>query len=134
MRIVVVAVIALIAAFQWASKKYKADDALAWALNNPNHKYSDDVEYYTGLFYYQRADYPKAQAAFSQMLVHHTTMSVHIGKALVRLEDSAEGNHDWETARLAVDKYFELREDYFPNDKFLDIMNKRNEGLKMKGK
>lgn len=127
-------VIALIyGAFHYVSKNYKFDDILTWAHNNPGSKYADHVNYYVGLAYYQRADYPKSQQALMQLFVDQSTMSVHLGPALVRLEDSAEGNHDWETAKMATDKYFELREDYFPKEKNLEIMQRRQEGLKMKG-
>lgn len=127
-------VIALIyGAFHYVSKNFKFDDTLVWAHKNPGSKWADDVNYYVGLTYYQRADYPKSQEAFMQLLMDQATMSQHLGPALVRLEDSAEGNHDWETAKLSMDKYFDLREDYFPKDKNLDLMQKRQEGLKMRG-
>lgn len=131
---VIIVLVLVIGGYRYVSKHYKFEDTLEWAKKNPGHKYADDVDYYVGMVYYQRAEYPKAQEAFMQLLQNHATSTPHIGPALVRLEDSAEGNHDWETARMAVDKYFELRDEYFPNEKHKDIMEKRAEGLKMRGK
>lgn len=130
---IIIGLIILIGGWQYVSKRVKLEDTLAWSKKNPGNQYADDVNYYVGLVYYQRSDYPRAQQAFQQLLQDHAT-SPHIAPALVKLEDSAEGNHDWEVARLAVDTYLNRYEEDFPKDKSKEIMEKRAEHLKMRGK
>lgn len=133
MRGYVIAAFLLIGGCQYVSRHYKLEDTLAWAKKNPGSPHAPKINYYVGMIYYGRADYPGAQTAFMQLLQDHAT-SQYVGKALVRLEDAAEGNHDFDAARMAVDRYLELHDEQFPTDKNLELMRQRSEQLKMRGK
>ncbi len=79
-------------------------DALTYARKYPDPKISPALDYYAGTIYYARAEYPQAQEAFHQLLTDYPTAQ-YMPSALVRLEDSAENNRDWDAARSAAATY-----------------------------
>ena len=72
--------------------------------------------------YFQRSDYPKAQAAFQQLLTDHTT-SQYVEKGLPLLADAAEWNHDWNKVKEATALYTET----YPEGKQIERMRKKLE-------
>ncbi|MBI3553990.1 MAG: tetratricopeptide repeat protein [Elusimicrobia bacterium] len=114
----------LYGAYWYVAQHYEFHDTLVYAKKHPQASWSQPTEYYIGLAYYQRADYQKSQEAFSQLLTDFPT-GQYEAPGLMHLEDSAEYNHDWETARTAAKQYL----DDFPNGKDIEIMRKRMEML-----
>ncbi len=110
--------------YYYASNRYEFHDTLVYAKQHPDPKFAPAIDYYVGLVYYQRTDYGKAQEAFSQLLQDYPTAQ-YIPKALLRLEDSAEYNHDWATAKLAANQYV----DDYPNERDIELMKHRLEML-----
>ncbi len=115
----------LYGAFYYASNHYKFDDTLVYAKNHPEASWAPSVDYYVGLVYYQRSEYPKAQAAFSQLLGDYGATNYYGVKALPLAEDSAESNRDWDTARQWDQAYI----DAYPNGRDIELMRKRLELL-----
>jgi outer membrane protein assembly factor BamD (BamD/ComL family) len=111
--------------YYYATHVFQFDDLLAKAKSNPSASWAPTVDYYAGLVYLQRADYGKCQVAFTQLLTDAAT-SQYAEKGLVHQEDCAEYNHDWDTAKAAVETY----QVQFPKGKDADIMAKRLEMLK----
>lgn len=116
----------LYGAYYYASRHFEFHDTLVYAQKNPQEKWSPAVEYYVGMAYYQRADYPKAQEAFTQLLTAHPTAYAYLPKTLIRLSDAAEYNRDWDTAKQALSQYLEQ----FPEGKDAEMARKRLELLK----
>lgn len=121
-----VIVIGLIVGGAWwyATKKFKFDDTLAYAKAHPEAKWAPAVEYSVGMVYYQRTDYPKAQAAFAQLLTDFPT-SQYTAHALLRLSEAAEENRDWDAAKQSLDQFL----NDFPDDPDRNIAQKRRELL-----
>jgi TolA-binding protein len=117
-------VLALYGAYWYVAKHYEFHDTLAYAKKHPTASWAPATDYYVGLAYYQREDYHSSQEAFQQLLTDYPTCSYE-ASALFFLEDSAEYNHDWETAATAVNQYLED----FPKGKDIEIMTKRKELL-----
>lgn len=124
MKWVFIIIAVLYAGYNYVGKHYQFHDTLVYAKKHPDPRYAPAIDYYVGLVYYQRTQYHKAQEAFTQLLEDYPTAQ-YMPKALLRLEDSAEYNDDWPTARMAAQKYIE---DY-PSDKDIDIMKHRLEML-----
>lgn len=117
----------LYGAYYYASQKLPPVDALAIAKKNPQAQWAPALDYYTGLYHYQRSDYPKAQTAFTQLLTDYPTSQYAPG-ALYRLGDAAEFNHDWTTAKEALERYI----DEFPNERNSELARKKLDLLKYK--
>jgi outer membrane protein assembly factor BamD (BamD/ComL family) len=114
----------LYGAWWYVSKHYEFHDTLEYAKKHPESTWAEPADYYVGLVYYQRADYPKAQEAFAQLLTQYPTGSYE-SNGLFYLEDAAESNRDWEAANTAAKQYV----DDFPNGKYIEVMRKRIELL-----
>lgn len=103
-------VVLVIAAVWYGWQRYggvvTANDPLAYTAEHKNEKWADEANYYTGVYYYSRSDYPKAQRAFSQLLADQAT-SQYVEKGLMYLADTAEQNREFGTARDALVKYLE---------------------------
>jgi outer membrane protein assembly factor BamD (BamD/ComL family) len=98
-------VVAACAGVWWyASHRFDFADVMTYARKNPSAGWAPAAEYSVALVYYQRADYPKAQAAFTQLLTDYPT-GQYEARALLRLSETAEQNNDIPAARLAVDQY-----------------------------
>ena len=94
----------------YATHKFNFADTMVYARKHPSASWAPAVEYSVGMVYYQRADYPKAQEAFTQLLTDFPT-GYYQAKGLLRLSEVAEENRDYATAKDAVDRF--LTE--FPN-------------------
>lgn len=122
-KLVVLAALAY-GAYWYASRHYRFDQTLAYAKKNTGKSWAPAAEYYTGLVYLHRAEFPKAQEAFTQLLTDHAT-SQYAPKALLRQSEAAMENRDWETAKLAADQF--LRD--YPDHPGARLMEKRKETL-----
>lgn len=113
-------------AYYYVTKHFEFHDTLVYAKKNHSAQWAPAVEYYVGMAYYQRTDYPKAQEAFTQLLTEHPTAYAYLPKTLIRLSDAAEYNRDWDTAKRALAQYLEQ----FPEEKDVELAKKRLELLK----
>lgn len=102
-------------------------DVLAFSKKHPSPTFSPTIDYYAGVSYYQRSEYPQAQEAFSQLLQDYPTAQ-YAASALVRLEDSAEYNKDWPVAKTACEKYVEQ----FPNGSESQVIEQRLQVINFK--
>lgn len=119
--------LALYGAYFYVSKKYEFKDTLDYAKAHPENPRSPAIEYYVGFVYYQRSDYKNAQDAFGALLEQHPT-DYYVEKALMMYDDSAEYNFDWDTAKMALQKYI----DDYPNGKKIDLAKQRLDMVKYK--
>lgn len=115
----------LYGAYHYAGKKIDVPEPLAYAKKHPQAKWAPALDYYAGLYHYQRSDYPKAQQAFTQLLTDYPTCQYAPG-ALYRLGDAAEFNHDWGAAKEALERYVEE----FPQERNADVARKKLDLLK----
>lgn len=113
--------------YWYASRHYNFADTLVYAKKNPQAKWAPAAEYYVGLVYFQRAEYPKAQEAFTQLLTSAST-GPYTAKGLMRLAASAEENRDFEVARQSLTRFLEE----FPDHKDKKIAERRLEYIKFK--
>ena len=124
MKKIVFILLALYGAWYYASRRFEFHDTLTYAKKNPQAHWAPAVDYYVGLVYYQRARYDKAQEALTQLLTDYPTCQ-YAASGLVHLDDVAEYNHDWETARAALKRYVEE----YPQGHDIEVMRKRLELL-----
>lgn len=113
--------------YWYASRHYNFSDTLVYARKNPQAKWAPAADYYVGLVYFQRAEYPKAQEAFTQLLTDYST-GPYTAKGLMRLAASAEENRDFEVARQSLTRFLEE----FPDHKDKKIAERRLEYIKFK--
>ena len=121
----ILVVLGLYGAYYYANKHFEFHDTLVYAQKHPEKSWSGPVQYYVGLIYYQRSDYPKAQEAFSTLLLGNTT-AYHAPRALMMLGDAAQYTRDWETAKDAHARYIEA----FPNGNDIELAKSRLEMLR----
>ena len=110
----------------FVSKYYKFDDTLAYAQKHPGSKLSAPTEYWVGMVYYQRGDYPKAKEAFAALLEQHPTDHYYIQKAIIPYDDAAGYTFDWETSKMLLQRYL----DEYPDGKNAELARKRLEMVK----
>lgn len=127
MRTYVLIVLALAGSYYYVTRKVKLDDPLAYASKYKSQSWSAAADYYIGVAYYQRSDYPKAQAAFTQLLADHAT-SYYVEKGLMYLADVAEENRDYGAAKEALAVYL----DQYPEGKEKDRASKKLDLLRYK--
>ena len=113
--------------YWYASRHYNFSDTLVYAKKNPQASWAPAVDYYVGLVYYQRAEYPKAQEAFTQLLTDYST-GPYTAKGLLRLSSAAEENRDYEVARQSLQRFLEE----FPDHKDKRVAEQRLEYIKFK--
>lgn len=106
MRNYVLIVLAISGSYWYVTRKVELDEPLAYAAKYKHKGWSAAADYYIGIAYYQRSDYPRAQAAFEQLLTHHAT-SHYVPRSLMYLADSAERNNDWSKVKEALYRYTE---------------------------
>ena len=111
--------------YYYASKHFEFDDTLKYAKTNKQSTMSAPIDYYVGMVYYQRTEYAKARDAFNQLLEDHPT-DQRVPRALVMLDDSAEYLHDWDTAKVSLQRYV----DEYPSGKDIELVKKRLELVK----
>lgn len=123
-----IAVCAVIYGTYWyASNRFDFADTLVYAKKNPHASWAPATDYYVGLVYFQRAEYSKSQAAFTQLLTDYST-GPYTSRGLMRLSQVAMENKDYETARQSLARFIEE----FPNDKDKNIAEQRLEYIKFK--
>ena len=127
MRKMLVVAAVLYGTYWYASRRFDFHDTLVYAKKNPGKAWAPAADYYVGLVYYQRAEYPKAQEAFTQLLTDHAT-SHYRAKALLRLSEVAENNRDYPVARESLERFLEE----FPKDPGARVAEKRLELVKFK--
>jgi TolA-binding protein len=113
--------------YWYASRRFNFADTLVYAKKNPQASWAPAADYYVGLVYYQRAEYPKAQEAFTQLVTDYST-GPYTAKGLLRLSSAAEENRDWAVARQSLERFIEE----FPDDKNKAAAEQRLEIIKFK--
>ena len=108
----------------YATHKFNFADTMTYAQKHPQASWAPAVEYSVGLVYYQRADYPKAQEAFTQLLTDFPT-GQYAARGMLRLSEVAEENRDYATEKEVLDRFLQEYPDH--PDKNLAI--KRREFL-----
>ena len=108
----------------YASHRFDFADVMGYAKKNPGASWAPAAEYSVGMVYYQRSDYPKAQAAFTQLLTDFPT-GQYEARGLLRLSEVAEQNNDVPAARQALDQFL----GDFPDSPDRPIAEKRKELL-----
>lgn len=113
--------------YWYASRNFKFADTLTYARKNPQASWAPAADFYVGLVYYQRADYPKAQEAFTQLLTDYST-GPYTARGLLRLASAAEENRDYTVARQSLERFLEE----FPDHKHKQLAEQRLETIKFK--
>lgn len=108
--------------YWYASRHYDFESALKYAKENPSPKLAPAIDYYVGLAYYQRAEFPKAQVAFTQLLTDYPT-GPYAAKGLMRLSEVAMENKDYDTVRSSLQSFLEQ----YPDHKDRHLATKRLE-------
>jgi outer membrane protein assembly factor BamD (BamD/ComL family) len=104
MKKLALAVLVAWGAWHYAAPHLTMAAAMDYAHKNQDKPWAATLAYSVGWFYYQRANYPKAQEALSSF-VNDFQAGPHTATGLVRLSEAAEENHDYAAARAALDRY-----------------------------
>ena len=107
--------------YWYASNHFNFADTLVYARKHPQTSWAPAVDYYVGLVYYQRSEYPKAQEAFTQLLTDYST-GAYTAKGLFHLASAAAENRDYEVARKSLQRFIE---------EFPDHKDKRDAELRL---
>ena len=98
--------IALVTVGFWCVKTWHVfHRVLIYAKENPSPS-TPKVEYYMGMFYYTKGNYPNALEAFNYVLTDHPT-SYYAPKALFRVGTTYEEMEEWTKARETYEKHKE---------------------------
>lgn len=111
MKVWLVVIGLLYGGYWYASRHYDFQSALQYAKKNPSPKLAPAIDYYVGLAYYQRAEFPKAQAAFQQLLTDYPT-GPYAANGLLRLSETALENKDYGTVRSSLTTFLEQYPDH----------------------
>ena len=115
----------ILGGFWWyATHKFNFTDTMAYAKKHPEATWAPAVEYSIGLVYYQRADYPKAQETFTQLLTDFPT-GQYTARGLMRLSEVADENRDYTTEKETLDRFLTD----FPDHPDRNLAQKRRELL-----
>jgi TolA-binding protein len=123
--ILVIAV--LYGTYWYASNHFNFSDTLVYARKNPQASWAPAVDYYVGIVYYQRDEFPAAQAAFTQLLTDYST-GPYTTRGLLRLSLAAQENRDYEVARQSLQRFIEE----FPDHPDRQVAEHRLEAIKFK--
>jgi TolA-binding protein len=126
MKLLIVAAV-LYGAGWYASRNLGYQETLVWAKNHPGSQWAPAADYYVGLVYYQKAEYPKAQEAFTQLLTDYAT-GPYVAKGLLRQASAAEENLDWPVARQSLERFIEE----FPDHKERRVAEQNLDMIKFK--
>jgi TolA-binding protein len=118
----IVAIALLYGGWWYASRHYDFQSALVYAKAHPSPKLAPAIDYYVGLAYYQRAEFEKSQAAFSQLLTDYPT-GPYEAEGLLRISEVAMETRDFETVRASLTRFKEE----FPEHPQRHIAEKRLE-------
>ena len=99
---------------------YDYEDLLVVAAKDEGHPRSVQVEYYVGMIYYMRGDYPRSIKAFDQLLRNHPT-SYYAPRALARAGMAYKESNQYDHAREMYHKYLT----YFPDHSMKSTVMKR---------
>jgi len=121
----VLIVLALAGGCHYVSRHFKFDDSLEFVKRHKDASWAPRANYTIALIYHHRENYPKSQAAFTQLLTDYPTWQF-MPKSLVYLYEAAEYNQDWETAKSALSRYIEE----YPDGPDIALVRKRLELLK----
>ena len=99
---------------------YDYEDLLIVAAKDEGNPRSEQIEYYVGMIYFMRDDYPRAVKAFNQLLTNHPT-SYYAPKALARAGLAYKEHNKYDHAREMYHKYLT----YFPNHSMKNTVQKR---------
>lgn len=108
----------------YATRRFNFSDAMTYAQKHPAAAWAPGVEYSVGMVYYQRADYPKAQETFTQLLTDFPT-GQYEERGLLRLSEAAEANRDFQASRDAIARFLEE----FPDSPERPLVERRKELL-----
>ena len=127
MKKLILVVAVLYGTYWYASNHFNFADTLVYAKKNPQASWAPAVDYYVGIVYYQRSEYPAAQAAFTQLLTDYST-GPYTSRGLLRLSLAAQENRDYEVARQSLQRFIEE----FPDHKDRQVAEHRLEAIKFK--
>ena len=127
MKKLIFVVAVLYGTYWYASRRFNFADTLVYAKKNQYASWAQATDYYVGLVYYQRAEYPKSQEAFNQLVTDFST-GPYVARGLIRLSQAAEENRDWPVARQSLERYLEE----FPDHKDRSAATQRLELIKFK--
>lgn len=113
--------------YWYASARFSFVDTFTYAKTHEYEGHAQATMYYIGLVYYQRADYPKSQEVFSQLVTDYST-GPYLSRSLFRLSEVATETRDYAVARQSLERF--LQE--FPNDKKARAAEQRLEVIKFK--
>ena len=116
-----------IAATVYIRKNYGYEDVLKYSKENPHSEWSPKIDYYVGMAYYMRDDYPEARGAFDQLLTGYPT-SQYAPKALLRKGTIEMSMRKWGDARRSFETY--MKE--WPEGGDMDKVKKKYEFIKFK--
>lgn len=123
-----IAVFAVLYGTYWyASNRFNFADTLVYAKKNPQASWAPAADYYVGLVYYQRAEYDKAEEAFTQLLTDYST-GPYTTRGLMRLAAAAEENRHYDVARQSLQRIV----DEYPDDKNRRAAEQKLEMIKFK--
>jgi len=118
----VLLVLALAGGYYYLSRHCDMDRGLEYIAAHKTASWAPRAHYTVARITFEREQYPKAQALFTQHLADYATGQL-TSQVLCYLEDSAEYNHDWPAAKAAIDRYI----DEYPEGPKADLMKKRQE-------
>jgi tetratricopeptide (TPR) repeat protein len=116
----VIVLLLLIGGVYYVRNHYDYEDLLKVAAKDEGNPRSQQIEYYVGMIYYARNDYPRAIKAFDQLLTNHPT-SYYAPKALARAGLAYKEQQKYEHAR---EMYFKFLT-YFPDHSMRNTVQKR---------
>lgn len=122
-----IALVLVIGLIAFIRSRYTFDDVLEYSKAHPHPTYSPMAEYYVGMAYYMRSDYPNCVKAFDQLLAC-TTCHPYGPKGLLRLGTCHEEQNHWAEARAAYERYFE----FYPEGREKGMIQSKYDFIKFK--
>jgi len=107
-------------AVYYVRNHYDYEDLLVVAAKDEGNPRSQQIEYYVGMIYYMRGDYPRSLKAFNQLLLNHPT-SYYAPRALARAGLSYKEFNKYPEAREMYHKFLV----YFPDHTLKSVVQKR---------
>ncbi len=104
----------------YVRNQYDYEDLLVVASKEEGTLRAQKIEYYVGMIYYQRGDYPRAIKAFNQLLLNSPT-GYYAPKALARAGLAYKEHNQYDEAREMYHKFLT----YFPDHSLKNTVMKR---------
>lgn len=127
MKKLLIVVGALYGLYWYASVRFKFEDTLTYARRHPQAAWAPAADYYVGMVYLQRRDFPRSQRAFTQLLTDYPT-GPYTARGLLRLSEAAAETSDWPVARESLERF--VKE--YPNHSGSRVAEQRLELIKYK--